>query len=200
MPASLISSVNRQGRHIRARSPRHRPTWVPRISGIHLPKLDIRRTIAIRRPPRMAPAPTYTVLPLRSAAPTSQPSCRGRGPLRPTLCPGGHRRYTARGRVPRHPFLVEFRRTGIGPVPRRPSPALFLPRVLIRVLRRPFLEHPLLLTGSLATNTPMLSRGLPALAVARCWAGQSNRRRCCLHPMGSVVPRISRSHIHSSIP
>ena len=148
-----------------------------------------------------APAPTYTVLPLRTAAPPSQPSCRDPGPLRPTLCPGRHPGgYTARGRVPRHPFLVELRRTGIDPVPRRPSPALSLPRVLIRVLRLPFLEHPLLLTGSLATNTPMLSRGLPALAVARCLAGQSNRRRCYLHPMGSAVPRISRSHIHSSIP
>jgi hypothetical protein len=202
--AFLISSADHQSRHIRALapSPRPRPTWA---LGICHPKGDIHRTLTIH-PPRMAPVPTYTVLPLRSAADMlatpSRPSCRAPGTLRPTLWPGEARRYTVRGRAPRHPFPVELRRMGIVPVPRRPSLVasrqLILPRALVRVLRRLFPGFPLPLTVSLAINTLMLSRGPPALAVARSLVGQSNRRRCCPHPMGSAVPRISRSRTHSS--
>jgi hypothetical protein len=201
--AFLISSADHQSRHIRAPSPRPRPTWAV---GICHPKGDIRRTLTIH-PPRMAPVPTYTVLPPRSAsdmsATPSRPSCRAPGTLRPTLWLREARRYTVHGRVPRHPFPVEFRRMGIDPVPRRPSLVasrqFILPRALVRVLRRLFPGFPLPLTASLATNTLMLSRGPPALAVARSLVGRSNRRQCCPHQMGSAVPRISRSRTHSSI-
>ena len=99
--------------------------------------------------------------------------------------------------------MVGLRRTGIDPVPRPPIPAvvqalILLPRALIHALRRLFPEHPLPLTDSLSTNTLVLSRGPPALAVAR-FLDKSNRRRCCLHPMDSVVPRISLSRTRSSI-
>ena len=200
--AFLISSVTRQGHRISTRSRRHRPTWAPRTLGIRSrPRRGIRAP-SIRH---LGMAPTYTALPLRTAAylgaPPSQPSCRAPGPLRPILWVTPVQGCTASAR--RHPVLVQCRSTAVtDPVPRRPSLAVsratILQRSPVPVLRRLFPGHPLL-TGSLPTNTLILSLGPLALAVARRLVGQNNRR-CCLHPMVSVAPRTSRNRTHSSIP
>ena len=207
-PAFLISSVNPQGLPISNRWHRHRPTWVSRTWGIR-PKLPQRdsRTLprAMRRRPGMGR--TYTAHPLRTAPCLVTPSkpkrsCRAPGLLLPIpSCPQGDR-YMAS--VRHHPILV-LGRTGTDPVIHRRTLVVsrvrsILLHALILVLHRLFQEHPLLHTGSPPTNTLALCpRGPPTLAVARCSVGQNNHRRCFLHPMASVVPRISRSRTRSSI-
>lgn len=153
---------------------------------------------------RTGMGPTYIAHPLRTAPHLVTPSkpkrsCRAPGLLLPIPCPKGDR-YTASAR--RHPILV-LDRTGTGPVIHRRTPVVsrarsILLHALIPVLHRLFQEHPLLHTGSLPTNTLALCRGPPTLAVARCSVGQSIHRRCFLHPMASVVPRISHSRTRSS--
>jgi hypothetical protein len=204
-PSFLISSssVNHKGRRIKARARLRRlhPAWSPRTWGIrHLhPEGTPRRTLAIR-PPGMAP--TYTAHPLRTAVRQALPnrlSCRAPGPPHPTLWAGQAQGYMASAR--RRPFPVQAHTAGTDPVPHHPSLAaprarVVMLRVHLAVPRRLFPGHLLPPTGRLATTTVLL-RGLPMSALARCSAGL-NHTRCCLHPMVSVVPRISRSRTHSS--
>jgi hypothetical protein len=122
----------------------------------------------------MATAPTYTVLPLRSAAHLAAPSrrlyCRAPGPLRPILWVGPLG-YTARARVPPHPFPVEWG-TEIGPVPLRP---ILWVGPLGSIARDPVPHHPfpeehllpLTAADSLASHTPIPFRGPRITAVVR---------------------------------
>ena len=199
----LVLVMPNQDHHIKARSRLHRPTWARQTSDIRPPKAVI-RTPPTRRP---GMAPTYTVLPLRSAAqpavPSRRPSCRAPGPPRPIpwVDPLG---YTARDRAPRHPFPAECP-SGTGPGPRRPTRAVPQANTLnnpflVPARRRPFPEERhLLTTHSLASHTLIPFRG-PRITAAVCpWVAQS-LRGCCLHPTGSAVPRIWLSRTPSSTP
>ena len=164
----LVLSVNRQDRHIKAKSRwhLHRPIRVRQISDIRLHRI---RAPRIRHP---GMALTYIVLPLRTVAQVAsrRPYCRAPGPLRPILWPVGDPLAAYIARAPPHPSLVECLRTGTDPVPHRPTPAVA--RTTNTPNRRSLVPRPTpghllpFTTGSLASGTLMLLSGHRMSAVA----------------------------------